>query len=102
VCRKKTDELQLSVTPVPIYFLIFFHQQKQQIFFSHKEILLSLSLSLESYSVFQGFSKAKFANGGSILSSSQFSILPQIAQKMTLASKVVKIDSKIIILLLKI
>jgi hypothetical protein len=49
------------------------------------------------YSVFQGFSKAEFANGGSILSSSQFSILPQLAQKMKLASKVVKIDSKIII-----
>ncbi len=53
------------------------------------------------YSVFQGFSKAKFANGGSILSSSQFSILPQLAQKMKLASKVVKIDSKIIISLPK-
>ncbi len=54
------------------------------------------------YSVFQGFSKAKFANGGLILSSSQFSILPQIAQKMKLASKVVKVDSKIIISLPKI
>ncbi len=28
------------------------------------------------YSLFQGFSKAKSANGGSILSSSQFLILP--------------------------
>ncbi len=54
------------------------------------------------YSVFQGFSKAKFANGGSILSSSQFSIRPQLAQKVKLASKVVKINSKIIILLPKI
>ncbi len=54
------------------------------------------------YSVFQGFSKAKIANGGSILSLSQISILPQIAQKMKLASKVVKIDSKIIISLPKI
>jgi hypothetical protein len=52
--------------------------------------------------VFQGFSKAKFANGGSILNSSQFSILPQLAQKMKLASKVVKMDLKIIILLPKI
>jgi hypothetical protein len=55
-----------------------------------------------TYSVFQGFIKAKFPNGGSILSSSQFSILPQLAQKMKLASKVVKIDSKIIISLPKI
>jgi hypothetical protein len=51
--------------------------------------------------VFQGFSKAKSANGGSILSSSQFLILHQLPQKIKLASKVVKIDSKIIILLLK-
>jgi hypothetical protein len=54
------------------------------------------------YSVFQGFSKAKSANGGSILSSSQFLILPQLPQKIKLASKVVKVDSKIIILLPKI
>ncbi len=37
------------------------------------------------------------ANGGSILSSSQFLILPQQPQKIKLASKVVKVDSKIII-----
>jgi hypothetical protein len=50
-----------------------------------------------AYSVFQGFSKAKSANGGSILSASQFLILPQLPQKIKLASKVVKVDSKIII-----
>jgi hypothetical protein len=54
------------------------------------------------YSVFQEFSKAKSANGGSILSSSQFLILPQLPQKIKLASKVVKVDSKKIILLPKI
>ncbi len=53
------------------------------------------------YSVFQEFSKAKSANGGLILSLSQFLILPQL-QKIKLASKVVKVDSKIIILLPKI
>jgi hypothetical protein len=52
---------------------------------------------LLSYSVFQGFSKAKSANGGSILSLSQFLILPQLPQEIKLASKVVKVDSKIII-----
>jgi hypothetical protein len=62
----------------------------------------SIQLKLESYSVFQGFSKAKSANGGLILSSSQFLILPQLPQKIKLASKVVKVDSKIIILLPKI
>ena len=49
------------------------------------------------YSVFQGFSKAKSANGGSILSSSQFLLLPQLPKKMELALKVVKVDSKIIV-----
>ncbi len=45
---------------------------------------------------------AKSANGGSILSSSQFLILPQLPRKIKLASKVVKVDSKIIISLTKI
>jgi hypothetical protein len=49
------------------------------------------------YSVFHRFRKAKFAYGGSILSSSQFLLLPQLPQKMELASKVVKVDSKIIV-----
>jgi hypothetical protein len=49
--------------------------------------------------VFQGFSKAKSANGGSILSSSQVLILPQLPQKMKLTSKVVKINPQKIILL---
>ncbi len=52
-----------------------------------------------TYSVFHRFRHAKFAIGGSILSSSQFLILPQ---KMKLASKVVKINPKIIFLLTKI
>ncbi len=54
------------------------------------------------YSVFQGFRQAKSANGGSILTLCQFLILPQLPQKMKLASKVVKVDSKIIISLPKI
>ncbi len=54
------------------------------------------------YSVFQGFNKAKSANGGSNLRWSQFFILPQLPQKIKLASKVVKVDSKIIISLPKI
>ena len=36
-------------------------------------------------------------DGGSVLGSGQFSILPQLHQKILLDSKVVKIDSKIII-----
>ncbi len=44
-----------------------------------------------THRVFHLFRQAKFDNGGSILSSSPFLLLPQ---KMELASKVVKIDSK--------
>jgi hypothetical protein len=45
------------------------------------------------------FKEAKFGNGGSILSSSQFLLLPKLPQKTKLVSKGVKIDSKIIGLL---
>jgi len=44
---------------------------------------------------FHGFGQAKFPDGGSALGSSQFSKLPQLHQKTMLASKGVKIDSKI-------
>ena len=63
---------------------------------------LSFEISTTLYSVFQGFSKAKSANLGLILTLSQFLILPQLPQKIKLASKVVKVDSKIIISLPKI
>ncbi len=66
------------------------------------EKLCQLKSNNYSYSVFQGFSKAKFAYGGSILSSSQFLLLPQLPQKIKLTLKVVKVDSKIIISLPKI
>jgi hypothetical protein len=46
------------------------------------------------FSVFYQFRQAKFAYGGLILSFSQFSILPQLPQKMKLTSKVVKIGKK--------
>jgi hypothetical protein len=43
------------------------------------------------YSVFHRLSQAKFVYGGSILSSSQFLLLPQLPQKIKFAFKVVKI-----------
>jgi len=52
-----------------------------------------------TYRAFHGFGQAKFAYGGSVLGSSQFVLLPQLPLKMMLDLKVVKIDSKIIILL---
>ena len=51
------------------------------------------------YRAFHRFGQAKIHNDGSILGSSQFLLLPKLPHKMTLASKVVKIDSKIVILL---
>jgi len=50
-----------------------------------------------SYRAFHRFGQAKIANGGLVLGSSQFSLLPQLPYKMVLDSKVVKIESKIII-----
>ena len=54
---------------------------------------------LATYRAFHRFGQAKIANGDLVLGSSRFSVLPQLSQKMTLASKVVKIYSKIVILL---
>jgi len=45
--------------------------------------------------VFHGFWQTKFAYDGSILGSSQFTLLPQLPLKTMLSLKVVKIDCKI-------
>jgi hypothetical protein len=47
--------------------------------------------------VFHRFWKGQFAYGGSILSSSQFLLLPQLPQNLMLDTKVDKNGSKIII-----
>jgi hypothetical protein len=44
--------------------------------------------------------QAKFAYSGSVLSSSQFALLSQLSQNLTLITKIAINDSKIIILLL--
>jgi len=44
---------------------------------------------------FHGFGQAKLHNGGSVLGSSQFLILPQLSQKMMLGLKGVKFNLKI-------
>jgi hypothetical protein len=49
--------------------------------------------------VFHQFRQAKFADGGSILGSSQFWVLLQLPLKMTLAKKEAKIQFKKILLL---
>ncbi len=53
----------------------------------------------QTYSVFHQFRQAKSVYSGSIVSSSPFLLLPQLFLKTMLAIKVVKMDSKIIILL---
>ncbi len=49
-------------------------------------------LKVLSYIAFHGFGQAKFAYGGSILGSSQFSMLLQLPLKSMLNLKVVKIE----------
>jgi hypothetical protein len=85
--------VQNNLIPSRPYFQLFPLNQQG---FERKEGNCNNS-SKSIYSVFQGFSYAKFAYGGSILSSSQFLILPQLPQKMKLTLKVVKIDPKIIV-----
>ncbi len=58
--------------------------------------------SIHSKRVFHRFGQANFLNIVSILSPNQISLLPQLHQKTKLVSKVVKTDTKIIILLPKI
>ncbi len=49
------------------------------------------------YGLFVRFGQSEFADDGSILGSSQFTLLPQLPLKMMHNLKVVKIDWKIII-----
>jgi hypothetical protein len=79
------------------YFITYLSSKEKK-----GKIDIDCKLSYKTYSVFQGFSIDKSANGGSISSLSQFLILPQLPRKIKLTSKVVKIDSKIIISLLTI
>jgi len=52
--------------------------------------------TIDKYRAFLKFGQAKFPDGGSILGSSQFSILHQLPSKILLDLKLVLIDSKII------
>ncbi len=89
--------------PLVFLFILVIFVSLNSLFFSlFLNLCFFLYFSPSFYSVFQAFSKAKSANGGSILSLSQFLILPQLPQNIKLASKVVNVDSKIIILLPKI
>ena len=69
---------------------------KQKKMFFICKIYLRLS-QVSTCRAFHRFWQAKIAYGGLVLGSSQFLILTQLPSKMRLASKLVKIDSKIII-----
>jgi hypothetical protein len=60
-----------------------FSRNKNELTFLLQKNIISVVLSFRSNSdsVFQGFGKTKFANGVSILSSSQFYLLPKLPQK---------------------
>ncbi len=58
-------------------------------------ITLYVALKGSMYIAFHGFGQVKFFDGGSVLGSNQFSILPQLPQKIMSSLKGVKIDSKI-------
>jgi len=64
--------------------------------FTFNSKILLKSKVQNRYRVFHGFRQAKFPDGGLVLGSSQFSILPQLHPKI-LDSELVKIDPKIII-----
>ncbi len=75
---------------------------RQKAVFDHRQSLQEKERKMNFeflYSVFHRFRQAKFDYGGSILSSSQFLLLHQLPQKVKLTLKVVKVDSKIIVLL---
>jgi hypothetical protein len=59
-----------------------------------KNLLYVLLLDTIDSTIYRVFRQSKVDKGGSILSLSQFLLLPQQSQNMKLASKGVKIDSK--------
>ena len=70
-----------------LYYITFFNKLNQ--------------ISQSNYRAFHGLGQAEFACGGLVLGLNQFTLLPQLAPKMMLNLNVVKIDTKIIILICK-
>jgi hypothetical protein len=92
--RRELDETNAKIGKVSHEFEDFKEKLNERVDETNAKVKYKI---IDFYSVFQGFSKAKFAYNGSILSSRQFLILPQLPQKMKLKSKVVIIDPKIIV-----
>jgi len=58
----------------------------------HSILACLFCVTLYFYRVFHGFGQAKFPHGILVLGSTQFSLVPQLPQKMTLYLKVVKFN----------
>jgi len=66
-----------------------------QIVVAYTLSILTNGMETDMYGAFHRFGQAKFTFGGSVLGSSQFSVLPQLPRNTMLGLKEVKIDSKI-------
>jgi len=85
--------LRLTLTRILLNFWVSFHRLLQMTWWSQTR--LQNCLYTISYRAFHIFVQAKFPDGGLILGSSQFSVLPQLPPKTMLSFKEVKIDTKI-------
>ncbi len=85
------------------YNQIWFNQNPGKLYLTYFANFVNVFVLLFGSTVcFRDLAKLNLPMVVRFLSSSQFLILPQLPQKLILASKVVKVDSKIIILLPKI
>jgi len=82
------------VTHLATYYIIFLMIKPKVGVYIYSEFWHSFD-TISIYRVFHGFGQAKFAYGGLILGSSQFTLLPKLPLRMMLSLKVVKFYSKI-------
>jgi len=66
----------------------------QKVYYNSHFLFAVFFLKSLDYKAFHRFGQAKFASAGLFLGLSQFSLLPQLPQIMTLNSKFVKMNSK--------
>jgi hypothetical protein len=59
---------------------------------SHLNVKININISMQKYRAFHRFGHAKFNYSDLILGSSQYSLLPQLPQKMVLNLKKDKLD----------
>ena len=90
-----------SLRPVKHYLFIMWHSSQFEFETPDKKFSWLTAFNhvgtTERFTDLDKFNLVKFSYGGLVLGSGQFLQCPQLPQGMTLASKVVKSDSKIII-----